>query len=36
MNLYYADALTDKERFIFDHIDLNKKTILIVPDQYDR
>jgi len=34
MNLYYADALTDKERFIFDRIDLNKKTILIVPDQY--
>ncbi|MBQ9059937.1 MAG: PD-(D/E)XK nuclease family protein [Firmicutes bacterium] len=34
MKLYYADALTDKERFIFDHIDLNKKTILIVPDQF--
>lgn len=34
MKLYYADALTDKERFIFDHIDLNKKTVLIVPDQF--
>ncbi|MBQ9015734.1 MAG: PD-(D/E)XK nuclease family protein [Firmicutes bacterium] len=34
MNLYYADALTDKEQFIFDHIDPKRKTILIVPDQF--
>lgn len=34
LNIYYADALTDREKFIFDHIDPAKKTILIVPDQF--
>ena len=34
LNIYYADALTDREAFIFDHIDPAKKTILLVPDQF--
>lgn len=34
LKIYYADALTDGEKFIFDHIDPAEKTILIVPDQF--
>lgn len=34
LNIYCADALTNREKFIFDRIDPARKTILIVPDQY--
>ena len=34
LNIYYGDALTDKEAFLFDHIDSGRKTILLVPDQF--
>ena len=34
LNIYYADAQADKEKFIFDHIDSDRQTILIVPDQF--
>ena len=34
LKIYYADALTDREKFIFDRIDPAKKTILLVPDQF--
>ncbi len=34
LNIYYGGAAADKEQFLFDHIDPEKKTILIVPDQF--
>lgn len=34
LNIYYADAMTDGEKFIFDHIDPDQKAILLVPDQF--
>ena len=33
LKIYYADALTDREKYIFENIDPERKTILIVPDQ---
>ena len=33
LNIYYGDANTDREKFMFDRIDPNEKTLLIVPDQ---
>ena len=34
MKIFYGSEATAKENFIFEHIDISKKTILIVPDQY--
>lgn len=34
LTIYYADALTDKEKYIFDQIDPARRTILLVPDQF--
>ena len=34
LKIYYGNEATEKEKFIFDHIDIDKKTVLIVPDQY--
>ena len=33
LKIYYADALTDREKYIFGQIDPTSKTVLIVPDQ---
>ena len=33
LNIYYAGESCDKERFLFDHIDPDVETIIIVPDQ---
>ncbi len=33
LKIYYGDAGTDREKFIFDQIDPRRKTILLVPDQ---
>ena len=33
LNIYYAGESCDKEKFIFDHIDPDRETIIIVPDQ---
>lgn len=34
LNIYYGSEMLDKEKFIFDHIDPDRKTIILVPDQY--
>ncbi|MDO4869563.1 MAG: PD-(D/E)XK nuclease family protein [Bacillota bacterium] len=34
LKIYYGNEGTDKETFIFNHIDADRKTLLIVPDQY--
>lgn len=34
LKVFYGNASTDRENFIFDAIDPEEKTILIVPDQY--
>ncbi len=34
LNIYYGSEMLDKEKFIFDHVDPDRKTIIIVPDQY--
>ena len=33
LNIYYAGEACDKEKFIFNHIDPDEQTIIIVPDQ---
>ena len=33
LKIYYGSETTDKEKFIFDHIDPDADTIIIVPDQ---
>lgn len=33
LNIYYAGESCDKETFLFDHIDPDAETIIIVPDQ---
>lgn len=33
LNIYYAGEACDKEKFIFDHVDPDEQTIIIVPDQ---
>ena len=34
LNIYLGAGTADKEKFIFDNIDPNRKTIVIVPDQF--
>lgn len=34
LNIYYGDNTLNKEKFIFNRIDIESKTILIVPDQF--
>ncbi len=34
LNIYYGSEMLDKEKFIFDHVDPDRKTIILVPDQY--
>ncbi|MCQ2547296.1 MAG: PD-(D/E)XK nuclease family protein [Clostridia bacterium] len=34
LKIYYGNESTDRENFIFDEINPDEKTILIVPDQY--
>lgn len=33
LNIYYAGEACDKTKFIFDHIDPDQQTIILVPDQ---
>lgn len=34
LNIFHSREDLDKEKFIFDHLDLNENNILIVPDQF--
>lgn len=34
LNIYYGSETADKEKYIFENIDPEKKTIIIVPDQF--
>ena len=33
LNIYYAGEACDKTKFIFDNIDPDQQTIILVPDQ---
>ncbi|MBQ6497006.1 MAG: PD-(D/E)XK nuclease family protein [Firmicutes bacterium] len=34
LKIHYGNEATQKEKYLFDHIDPERKTILLVPDQY--
>ena len=34
LNIFYGGEAVNKENFIFDNVDLEKKTLILVPDQF--